>query len=212
MHVDDLSYVPFRHEERQSLPMDYDIATCGKKDKNLLKSAYNRIGTSTDGVRGVMISTRGPLAEARSHYTANYFSSKSVKFEMARMNTDCRFKTDTFYGRLYPEQLQLPVSISLQSMKDLKTTTHEAQEEAEELKDTYRVQDVHKTLMNYDNFIEVPFQQRDTKRPERGYGSVLPRHPQDYRKCSWNTTTNLAFQYPFEWTAAPPTVSFSAIF
>ena len=30
--------------------MDYDIAMCDKKDKNLLKSAYNRVGTITDGV------------------------------------------------------------------------------------------------------------------------------------------------------------------
>lgn len=39
-----------RHEERESLPMDYDIAICEEKDKNLLKSSYKRIGNLTDGV------------------------------------------------------------------------------------------------------------------------------------------------------------------
>ena len=92
----------------------------------------------------------------------------------------------------------------LQSLKDFKTTTQEALNEVKDLKDIYTVQDTHKTLMNYDNFMEVPFEKRDTKRPEWGYGSVLPRHPLNYRKGNWNTTTNLAFQYPFEWTAKPP--------
>ena len=92
----------------------------------------------------------------------------------------------------------------VQSMKDALTTTHESLKQVGELKDDHKTRETHKTLVTYDNFITVPFE-RDTGRPERGYGSVLPRHHPDYRKWYMTTCHMTDFQYPFEWTPKSPT-------
>ena len=43
---------------------------------------------------------------------------------------------------------------------------------------------------------------RDTGRPKRGYGAVLPRHNPDYNKAHYETTHLADYKAPFEFTPA----------
>lgn len=120
------------HEDREALPMDYDVSLSEEKD--LRKAAYTRLGNATDG-----------------------------------------------------------------SLKDAHTTTHDVLEEVTKLGPDYETQETHKPMVTYDNFYKIPFD-RDTGRPDREYGSVLPRHPLDYRKAHMITTHSVDYKYPFDWT------------
>ena len=91
-------------------------------------------------------------------------------------------------------------------MKDVRTTQQDVSEEVGRLEPDYRTQEVHKTILTYDNFLDIPFE-RDTGRPEKGYGSVLPRHPPDHRKSYMVTTHSVDYKYPFEWTPKDFSVS-----
>lgn len=122
------------HEDREALPMDYDVSVCEEKDIDLSKAAYNRLGNATDG-----------------------------------------------------------------SMKDAHSTTHDVLEEVGKLKPDHETQEIYKSMVTYDNFSKFSLD-RDTGRPARDYGSVLPHHPLDHRKAIMITTHSVDFQYPYEWT------------
>ena len=153
-------HVIIRHDDREALPMDYDVST--SEDKNLSKGAYNRLGNLTDGVYCVAV----------------IYSS-------------------TF--RLF---------LMIQSMKDTRSTQQAVEEEVQRLEPDYRTQEIHKRQLTYDNFADFPFD-RDTGRPECGYGSVLPRHPTDHKRAYMVTTHSIDYKYPYEWTPKDCVVSLS---
>ena len=55
------------------------------------------------------------------------------------------------------------------------TTTQEAMSEVHKLKKDFETRDTHQTMVAYDNFDQASVR-RETGKPERGYGSVLPTH------------------------------------
>lgn len=85
------------------------------------------------------------------------------------------------------------------SMKDTRSTQQAVEEEVQRLEPDYRTQEIHKRQLTYDNFADFPFD-RDTGRPECGYGSVLPRHPTDHKRAYMVTTHSIDYKYPYEWT------------
>lgn len=93
----------------------------------------------------------------------------------------------------------------IQSLKGVLSTQHDTMSEVGRLKEDYRTRDAHKQMLTYENFFKIPFE-RETGRPERGYGSVLPRHPDDYRKMHLITSHSVDYQYRFEWTPKSPTL------
>nr|XP_033780645.1 protein C9orf135 homolog isoform X2 [Geotrypetes seraphini] len=76
------------------------------------------------------------------------------------------------------------------------TTTTDQQLSQIFLKKDYEEREIHKSLVNLDNYETTVFE-RDTGRPERGFGAVLPRHPLDHLKMIFDTTYNSAFVAPF---------------
>lgn len=84
-------------------------------------------------------------------------------------------------------------------MKDAETTTQESTRVVVRLKDDYKTREIHQKPVTYENFTKFMFD-RDTGKPERGYGSVLPRNPLDHRMMRLITCHMDDFQYPFEWT------------
>ncbi|XP_029468582.1 protein C9orf135 homolog isoform X1 [Rhinatrema bivittatum] len=68
------------------------------------------------------------------------------------------------------------------------------------LKKDYEEREIRKSLVNVDNFHTVD--KRDTRRPERGYGAVLPHHPLDHKKMFLETTYNSEFVAPYRYTPA----------
>ena len=67
-----------------------------------------------------------------------------------------------------------------------------------ELKDDYETKE-YPSMIVQDNFSKA-CAPRDTGKPERGYGSVLPRHELDHDKMHLKTTYWKAYQYPYYWT------------
>ena len=55
------------------------------------------------------------------------------------------------------------------------TTTQEAMSEVHKLKKDFETRDTHQTMVAYDNFHQASVK-RETGKPKRGYGSVLPTH------------------------------------
>ena len=90
-------------------------------------------------------------------------------------------------------------------MKDIQTTQQEAMCQVHELKDDYQPRDTHKPMVAYDNF-ENATADRETGKPERGYGSVLPRYQLQFGKRHLDTTHRVDYQYPFDWTPKPEEV------
>ncbi|KAJ1206911.1 hypothetical protein NDU88_002304 [Pleurodeles waltl] len=78
--------------------------------------------------------------------------------------------------------------------EDWKTTTEEQLSQIC-LKKNYLQRDIPKYLITADN-IDSAITQRETCRPERGYGAVLPRHHPDHRKMYLKTTYNDAYVPP----------------
>ena len=74
-----------------------------------------------------------------------------------------------------------------------------------ELKEDYQPRETHKAMVAYDNF-EHATANRETGKPERGYGSVLPRYQLQVGKRHLNTTHRVDYQYPFDWTPKPEEV------
>ena len=99
---------------------------------------------------------------------------------------------------------------STQTMKNIQTTQQEAMCQVHELKEDYQLRDTHKAMVAYDNF-DLATANRDTGKPERGYGSVLPRHQLQHDKRHLNTTHKVDYQYPFEWTPKPEEVGYSIL-
>ncbi|XP_030048240.1 cilia- and flagella-associated protein 95 [Microcaecilia unicolor] len=81
------------------------------------------------------------------------------------------------------------------SENDWSTTTDQQLSQIS-LKKDYEEKEIHKPLVNIDNFHTAVFK-RDTGRPERGYGAVLPRHPSDHMKMFLETTYNSHFVAPY---------------
>ena len=88
-------------------------------------------------------------------------------------------------------------------MKNNISTQHDSMKQVGELTDDHKTREVHKTLVTYDNFVSTNFD-RDTGKPERGYGSVLPRHSPSYRKMNLITSHMTDYQYRLEWTPKSP--------
>lgn len=84
-------------------------------------------------------------------------------------------------------------------MKDIQTTQQEAMCQVHELKDDFQQRETHNTMVAYDNFDSATVN-RETGKPERGYGSVLPRHKLPHGTRHLNTTHRVDYQYPFDWT------------
>ena len=84
-------------------------------------------------------------------------------------------------------------------MKDIQTTQQEAMCQVHKLEEDFQSRDTHKTMVAYDNF-DTATANRDTGKPERGYGSVLPRHKLQHDKRHLNTTHRADYQYHFDWT------------
>ena len=81
----------------------------------------------------------------------------------------------------HPHLLLTPTSphthISLHSLTQTlpETTTQEAMSEVHKLKTDFHTRDTVQTMVTYDNFHHCTVK-RETGRPEKGYGSVLPTH------------------------------------
>ena len=84
-------------------------------------------------------------------------------------------------------------------MKDIQTTQQYAMHQIHDLKEDYQLQETRKPMVDYDNF-ERATGHRETGKPERGYGSVLPRHQLHFGKRHLDTTHRTGYQYPFDWT------------
>ena len=84
-------------------------------------------------------------------------------------------------------------------MKEIQTTQQEAMCQVHELKEDYQLRETHKPMVAYDNFNHATAS-RETGKPERGYGSVLPRYQLQYGKRHLDTTHRVDYQYPFDWT------------
>ena len=61
------------------------------------------------------------------------------------------------------------------------------------------MRDTQKAMVTYDNFDHATMN-RETGKPERGYGSVLPRHTLQHDKRHLSTTHSVDYQYPFDWS------------
>ena len=97
-----------------------------------------------------------------------------------------------------------------QTMKDIQTTQQEAMCQVHELKEDYQLRETHKAMVAYDNF-EHATANRETGKPERGYGSVLPRYQLQFGKRHLDTTHRVDYQYPFDWTPKPEEVATSYV-
>lgn len=84
-------------------------------------------------------------------------------------------------------------------MKDAQTTQQEAMYQVHKLKEDFQQRDIHKAMVAYDNFDHATVN-RETGKPERGYGSVLPRHTLQHDKRHLSTTHRVDYQYPFDWS------------
>ena len=71
--------------------------------------------------------------------------------------------------------------------------------EAHKLKSDFETRHTHKSMVSGSNFSEST-KDRETGKPERGYGSVLPRHKLEHGTRHLNTTHRIDYQYPFEWS------------
>ena len=91
-------------------------------------------------------------------------------------------------------------------MKDIQTTQQEAMCQVHELKEDYQLRETHKAMVAYDNF-EHATVNRETGKPERGYGSVLPRYQLQFGKRHLDTTHRVDYQYPFDWSPKPEEVA-----
>ncbi len=71
--------------------------------------------------------------------------------------------------------------------------------EVERLKSDFESRDIHKRMVSEANFCEAT-QDRQTGKPDRGYGSVLPRHQLEHGARHLTTTHKIDYQYPFQWS------------
>jgi len=74
--------------------------------------------------------------------------------------------------------------------------------EVEKLKDDFKERQIHKTMVSEGNFTSAT-EERETGKPKRGYGSVLPRHTLEQGTRHLNTTHRIDYQYPLEWSPKP---------
>lgn len=77
--------------------------------------------------------------------------------------------------------------------------------EVHKLKKDFETRDTHKSMVTYDNF-DSATTERETGKPQHGYGSILPRHRPEHGMRHLNTTQKIDYQYPFEWTPKPDEV------
>ena len=86
-----------------------------------------------------------------------------------------------------------------QSMKDVLTTQQDSMSEVERLKSDYENKDIHHKMVSEGNFSQAT-KERETGKPERGYGSILPRHVLEHGTHYLTTTHTIDYQYPFQWS------------
>ncbi|KAJ7385750.1 hypothetical protein OS493_013783 [Desmophyllum pertusum] len=79
------------------------------------------------------------------------------------------------------------------------TTSHDQMEQAVKLKNDFETRETRRQMVDMTTFNSINFQ-RDTGAPERGFGSVLPRHPPDHGKRYLDTTYGVDYDspYPYE--------------
>ncbi len=87
----------------------------------------------------------------------------------------------------------------MQSMKDVLTTQQDSLSEVERLKSDYERREIHQRMVSEGNFRQAT-KERETGKPERGYGSVLPRHQLEHGTHHLITTHAIDYQYPFQWS------------
>lgn len=85
------------------------------------------------------------------------------------------------------------------------TTSHDQMEQAVKLKSDFETRDTRRQMVDINTFNSVSFK-RDTGAPDRGFGSVLPRHPQNHGKRYLDTTYRVDYDspYPYEQQKTPP--------
>jgi len=114
--------------------------------RDLLKATYTRIG-NISGVR--------PHSQTRNVS----FPSHTVLFPS--------------HIALFHTASHMHIPTHMQPLPE--TTTQEALNEAHKLKKDFETTDIHKAMVVFDNFEQASVA-RETGKPERGHGSVLPRH------------------------------------
>ncbi|XP_075047827.1 cilia- and flagella-associated protein 95 [Mixophyes fleayi] len=87
------------------------------------------------------------------------------------------------------------------NIEDWKTTTNEHLSQIY-LKEDYEVRDVFKKMVTEDN-INTPHIKRQTGLPESGYTAVLPHHSEDHRKMHHDTTYDIDYKSPCQYSASP---------
>ena len=92
-----------------------------------------------------------------------------------------------------------------QSLSDCLTTQQEGMSEVHKLKKDFETRDTHKSMVTDDNF-DGATSERETGKPQHGYGSVLPRHRPEHGMRHLSTTQRIDYRYPFEWTPKPEEV------
>lgn len=96
----------------------------------------------------------------------------------------------------------------MQSYKGIESTQHEAMGEVGRLKEVFMARDIHKPMLDHDNFVtglsSMSARETQLERPLQGYGSILPRHTPEHGKMNLDTTYKVNYQYPFEWTHIEP--------
>lgn len=80
------------------------------------------------------------------------------------------------------------------------TTSNAATREATELKDDYRIRDVHKTPVSMENFTSTVARVGHNDEPQN---DVLPKHKPEHNARFLHTTYGLDYQYPFPWVPSP---------
>ena len=85
------------------------------------------------------------------------------------------------------------------------STSHDQMQEAIKLKSEFQPKETRVPMINKDNFDRANLN-RDTGCPDRGYGSVLPRHSVNHNKRYLDTTQRVDFQPPYPYTPKTPEI------
>jgi len=91
------------------------------------------------------------------------------------------------------------------------STAQEAMSDVVKLKSHYEDKEIHKDMINKDNFLtatsSMSEREAEMGKPMHGHGSVLPRHPPGHGQMCLDTTQRVDYQYPYEWRSCTPSVS-----
>ncbi|EDO38748.1 predicted protein [Nematostella vectensis] len=86
-----------------------------------------------------------------------------------------------------------------------KTSSHDQMEQAVKLKSDFQTRDTRRQMVDMSSYYNTNFN-RDTGAPDRGFGSVLPRHPPNHDKRYLDTTYKVDYTSPHHYEPAktPP--------